>query len=263
MKSGHMRSRAAVAVFWSIACFLSPAAMTRALATDLYWVEYAYEGFDRFSLHRTTIRGTNTTHGVEIIHQMGEQPAYGSLVIQGKRIFWRTYSGQFMQARLDGTAMKSAVNYSTKTGFQLQGADIDRDGVYSYWPYADPGVIRIGDFEGENQQDLIYTRLFQPDMAIALDEVHGRIYWIGAWSGGDTGIIQRASLNGRNVKTLVGSGLFFDDYPVDLALDLKHRRMYWINMANGAIQRATLNGLKVEDILTGISAFSIALDVKD
>ena len=96
-------------------------------------------------------------------------------------------------------------------------------------------------------------------MAIALDEIHGRIHWMAVVRG-DTGIIQRASLNGRNVKTLVGSGLFFDDHPVDLALDLKHRRMYWINMANGAIQRATLNGSQVEDVLTGISAFSIALD---
>lgn len=247
----------------TVACWLASAAATPAIATDLYWVEYSYEGVDRFSLHRTKIRGANTTGGVEIIHQMGEQPAYGSLVIQGQRIFWRTYSGQIMQARLDGTGMKAAIRHSTKTGFQLQGADIDSDGVYSYWPYADPGVIRIGDFEGENRQDLIYTRLFQPDMAIALDETRGKIYWIGAWPGDDTGIIQRASLDGRNVKTLVGSGLFFNDYPVDLALDVERRKMYWINMQNFKIQRANMDGSKVEDIVTNILPFSIALDLDD
>ncbi len=236
---------------------LSPAS-----ATDLYWVQYDYEGSDRFSLQRTRVNSSRTRTGTEVIHSMGDQPAYARLVISAGKVYWQTYFGNNMEARLNGTELGTAQVYTTKIGFQLAGADLDSTGLISYWPYADPGVIRVGDFEGENQANLIYTRVFSPNLAIALDELHGKIYWAGAWSGGDTGIIQRANLNGTQIETLVSGGLFMDDYPVDLVLDVARNKMYWTNMANHKIQRANLDGSNVEDVVTGISPFSIVLDLK-
>jgi len=254
--------RYSFAVFMlAIAC-LGWLSSSPASATDLYWAQYDYEGSDRFSLQRTRVNGSRIKSGTEVIHSMGDQPAYAGLVVSDGKVYWQTYFGNSMEANLDGTGLGTAQGYTTRIAFQLQGADLDSAGVYSFWPYANPGVIRIGDFEGENQTDLIYTRFFDPNLAIALDEVHGKIYWAGAWSGGDTGIIQRANLDGTQVETLVSGGLFMDDYPVDLVLDVPRNKMYWTNMANHKIQRANLDGSQVEDVVTGVSPFSIALDIR-
>lgn len=242
---------------------------TTVRAADLYWTEYGHGDTVLFSLHRARLGKTRLTCQVQVIPDMGTQPSYAHLVVADRKIYWRDFYGQLMEARRDGTGIGTAQGYSTKTAFQLVGADLDAAGVNSYWPYPNVGgpyplygVIRRGDFEGENQVDLLYTQVFQPNMAIALDEVNGKIYWAGAWSGGDTGIVQRANLDGTVVETLVGSGLYMDDYPVDLVLDLPHGKMYWMNMANRAIQRANLDGSGVENVVTGILPFSIALDTE-
>jgi hypothetical protein len=222
-----------------------------------------------FSLHRARITRSRLTCLVSVVTDMGTQPSYAHLVAADGKIYWRDFYGQLMEAQRDGSGVGPAQEYSTKTGLQLLGADIDVAGFYSYWPYPQVGetyplygVIRRGDFEGENQVDLLYTQVFQPNMAVALDEVNGRIYWAGAWSGGETGIVQRANLDGTEVQTLVDNGLYMDDYPVDLVLDVPNGKMYWINMANRAIQRANLDGSGVENVVTGILPFSIALDPK-
>lgn len=247
------------------ALLLSPVMTVR--AADLYWTEYGHDGTTLFSLHRARIGKARPSCRVQVIPDMGTQPAYAHLVAADRKIYWRDFYGQLMEAQRDGSGIGPAQGYSTKTAFQLIGADLDAAGVHSYWPYPQVGesypqygVIRRGDFEGENQVDLLYTRAFQPNMAIALDELDGKIYWAGAWSGGDTGLVQRANLDGTVIETLVGSGLNMDDFPVDLVLDLPNGKMYWINMANNAIQRANLDGSRVENVVTGILPFSIALD---
>lgn len=52
----------------------------------------------------------------------------------------------------------------------------------------------------------------------------------------------------------------FDDYPVDLAIDSLAGKLYWTNSPAGSIQRANLDGSEIEDVVTGVLAFSLALD---
>ncbi len=82
-----------------------------------------------------------------------------------------------------------------------------------------------------------------------------RLYWTDA----RTGRIQRAELDGSDIRTLV-SGL---GQPRDLALDRDGGRMYWTDYGSDKIQRANLDGSGVEDLVTeGLKEpFGIALDV--
>ena len=79
------------------------------------------------------------------------------------------------------------------------------------------------------------------------------------WSDARTDRIQRAELDGSDLRTLVG-GLM---QPRDLALDRDGGRMYWTDSGADKIQRAHLDGSKVEDLVTeGLKEpFGIALDL--
>ena len=70
--------------------------------------------------------------------------------------------------------------------------------------------------------------------------------------------IQRANLNGSNVKDLV-TGL---SSPLSLALDVVGGKMYWTRSLSPAkIQRANLDGSNIEDLVTQALAEALALDV--
>ncbi len=79
------------------------------------------------------------------------------------------------------------------------------------------------------------------------------------WTDARTGRIQRAELDGSDIRTLV-SGL---GQPRDLALDRDGGRMYWTDYGSDKIRRANLDGARVEDLVTeGLKEpFGIALDV--
>ena len=79
------------------------------------------------------------------------------------------------------------------------------------------------------------------------------------WTDARTGRIQRAELDGSDIRTLV-SGL---GQPRDLALDRDGGRMYWTDYGSDKIRRANLDGSRVEDLVTGglKEPFGIALDV--
>ena len=78
------------------------------------------------------------------------------------------------------------------------------------------------------------------------------------WSDARTDRIQRAELDGSDLRTLV-DGL---GQPRDLALDRDGGRMYWTDSGADKIQRAHLDGSRVEDLVTeGLKEpFGLALD---
>ena len=79
------------------------------------------------------------------------------------------------------------------------------------------------------------------------------------WTDARTDRIQRAELDGSDIRTLV-DGL---GQPRDLALDRDGGRMYWTDSGADKIQRAHLDGSKVEDLVTeGLKEpFGLALDL--
>ena len=77
------------------------------------------------------------------------------------------------------------------------------------------------------------------------------------WTVPRAGKIQRANLDGSNVKDLV-TGL---NSPLGLALDVVGGKMYWtVTLSTGKIQRANLDGSNVEDLVIGVNPEDLALD---
>ena len=69
------------------------------------------------------------------------------------------------------------------------------------------------------------------------------MYWVD--SGTET--IQRANLDGSNIKDIVTTGL---RTPAGITLDLTAGKLYWIDSGTNKIQRANLDGSNIEDIVT-------------
>ena len=81
------------------------------------------------------------------------------------------------------------------------------------------------------------------------------------------GTIQRANLDGSNIKTLLPG--VFGLASLGIALDVAEGRMYWTDVnespsGTGAIQRANLDGSNIETLITGLEIpVGIALDVDE
>ena len=105
------------------------------------------------------------------------------------------------------------------------------------------------------------VRLWAPTPSPVLQEDTAHIYWTDR----GTDKIQRANLDGSNIKDLItdADGLI---HPSRIALDVAGGKMYWTiggrSGATGKIQRADFDGTNLETLVTGLSyPIGIALDV--
>jgi hypothetical protein len=115
-----------------------------------------------------------------------------------------------------------------------------------------------GDEIFELTNDPVTEQQFAPAAAVAADTVHGKIYWIGGWNDNDAGRIGRMNLDGSDPQTLF-DGMRFQDFSLDLALDVPAGKMYWNDPANQRIQRANLDGTGLETLASGVDAIALAL----
>ena len=84
--------------------------------------------------------------------------------------------------------------------------------------------------------------------SIAVDPKQGKLYWTN-----NEGQIQRANLNGNQVKTLVENL----ENPQTIAVDVEGGKLYWTESSKGKgykIQRANVNGKKIQNVTTVPSA---------
>jgi hypothetical protein len=237
-----------------------------ARASTIYFADYNFESTpegsrERFSLQRVNADGTGRG---EVVHDIGPQPAYASMAVHDGVVYWRDYFNVIRAATTGGNLLGPTAPPNAQVGAALLDQAIDAAGVHTYFPGPGPsgGIGRIlrGDFEFENATTLLETRFFLPNLSIALDEGAGKIYWAGAWSGGATGLVQRADLaDGSNVETLL-EGFAEDDYTLDLALDPAAGKLYIGNSSLRKIQRANLDGSGLEDVVADTYVFAMAVD---
>ncbi len=71
-----------------------------------------------------------------------------------------------------------------------------------------------------------------------------KIYWT------ESGQIKRANLDGTAVENVIINL----KSPIDVVLDLRNTKMYWVDYGAVKIQRANLDGTNIEDIITGFRA---------
>ena len=86
-------------------------------------------------------------------------------------------------------------------------------------------------------------------VVLYINHAHGRgtIYWIETDVDTYLGQIRRANLNGSAAEDIL------TELPSagDITLDLRNRKMYWVEYFTAKIQRANLDGSTIENIITG------------
>ena len=121
-----------------------------------------------------------------------------------------------------------------------------------YWAegWEDSYIIRQMDLANGQSEDVIFSESLPRD--IAIDASGGKIYWA---SGSR---IQRANLDGTDIKTVVG-GL---DRPIGIDLDIPENKIYWADRRDYNIGRADLDGTNAQIVIGGLgSPVDVAIDV--
>jgi len=249
-----------------------------AMAGRIYWIQESPG--DAYSLNRANLDGTG---GELLVPQIavGTNAFIRAIAMEGDTIYWNHLQyvaggpGEisFFKARTDGTGTGPTESAPDWIACELAGKGVlDGQGnLYSYqWVQPDEGssdptssAICVSRLDGSQPRTLVETIPFLPAPDIALDLLHGKVYWAGGWDQLDVGLIQRANLDGTQVQTLLeGPALDFRDNGVELALDVEGGKMYWTNNGRGMIQRANLDGTDVEVIMSGnLPRGGLALDV--
>jgi len=167
-----------------------------------------------------------------------------------------------------------------------------------YWTDPDAHRIFRADLAGSNAETLVQgDNCFSP-IGIALDSVRGKIYWTGSVSCAESGIrranldgsavatlpldvtdptgialgggkiywidgaasagwIRRANLDGSAPEALASTGL----YAWDLALDMDAGKIYWTEIGERRVRRASLDGSGAETLIDDTFAIALALDL--
>ncbi len=200
-------------------------------AEKMYWTELMG------GVKRADLNGSNVE---TLVPFTGGVTGFGmALDTSNHKMYWSVSNlNKIQRANLDGSNVEDVV--ATPGG--PFGIAIDSNSNKIYWTEGDTLTIRRSNLDGSNVENL-FTGLDKPT-GIALDLSDQKMYWTSSTK--DTGTIQRASLSGLSVETLVSTGL--DDLG-DIALDVTNGKMYWAQPDLGKVQRANLNGSNVEDLV--------------
>ena len=175
------------------------------------------------------------------------------LDVSGGKIYWLSQEQDKIQrADLDGANVEDIITGLSDDPLDLA---VDVSGGKVYWTHRYGQIyIRRADLDGANVEDLLIRTERAEPTDIDLDVSAGKMYW----RVGRTGKIQRANLDGTDIKDIV-TGVGYGD----IALDVSRGKIYWSRGHN--IQRADLDGANVEYLITrsSILAFSIATTLQD
>ena len=225
-----------IGVLASLLMITLPVSQAAAQTNDLYWVGDRTGG----TIHRMSPDGGPS----EVLGEI-PVPRPAKLAVFDDKLYWLTFFEQnLMQSDLHGNGVQRAEPSSLPPDVLL----------------AVKGGVRNADGDEifELKNDPVTGQQFSPAAAVAADTVHGKIYWVGGWNDNDAGRIGRMNLDGSDPQTLF-DGMRFQDFPLDLALDVPAGKMYWNDWANRRIQRANLDGTALETLASDVDASALAL----
>jgi PKD repeat protein len=106
--------------------------------------------------------------------------------------------------------------------------------------------------------EAIVSDLYDP-YGVALDLVHGKIYWAEDVDESDIGHIVRANLDGTGKETLVSLP---DGQFRAIALDVENNKMYYYDVNAEDLYSANLDGSGATPIISGVYGYAIAVDTE-
>ena len=176
-------------------------------------------------------------------------------------VYWTDFIVGKIQRVNDDGSVDDIVTKAQATGArQPHYIAFDLDGGKMYWTNRVSGAIGIlrANLDGTGVEDLV-SGLGVPS-GIALDVENDTMYWAD-WG---TRKIQRANLDGSNVRDVITARL---TTPTGVAVDTENGKIYWADRGGRTkgIKRANLNGTRVQTLVTaGLRAPNgIALDVEN
>ncbi len=226
---------ARTALLASLLLIALPVSQSAAQTNDLYWV-----GGQTGAIHRMSTAGGTS----EVLGEI-PPPRYAKLTVFDDKLYWLSFFEEdAMQSDLHGQGVQPA-DPSTLPPDVLLAL---KGGV----PNANGDEIFGLDYDPVTEQQ------YGPAAAVAADTIHGKIYWAGGWNNNGAGRIGRMNLDGSDPQTLF-DGLDFQDFSIDLALDVPAGKMYWTNPNLGTLQRANLDGTGLETLASGVDPVALAL----
>jgi hypothetical protein len=167
-----------------------------------------------------------------------------SLDVSRSQIWWASnIVNTVRRANLDGSG---AVDIAF--GADPVGLAVDPVNGKVYWSDAGDSRIRRANLDGSAVEVVVPSILVGFGGAIAVDVVHGVLYWA---ENAASGRIWRGALDGSNPVVIVtgldtGAG-------VGLAVDPDCERIYWTERTPGRIVRANLDGTGIQILRTGLA----------
>lgn len=169
-----------------------------------------------------------------------------ALDVGGGKLYWVDWGhGEVRRADLDGSRIETVVaNGDWMDAVHGDGLALDAGGGWLYLSRRS-GILRRARLDGSVADDWSSVSCFGRPRDVAA----GRVYLTYAGTYGRSGGIRRADVYGRAVDSLVTAGV---QRPADLAVDVAGGKMYWTDWLTGKVQRADLDGSRVEDLVTGL-----------
>jgi DNA-binding beta-propeller fold protein YncE len=109
------------------------------------------------------------------------------------------------------------------------------------------GRVLTANPDGSDLKTIVQEGRKLPD-GIVVDVEAGHIYWTNMGNPkANDGTIDRADLDGQNVRNIVPSGATWT--PKQLQLDAKNRKLYWSDREGMRVMRANLDGSNIETLV--------------
>ena len=226
----------------------------------MYWRDH-----DQSALRRANLDGSNVE---TIVRNVGFTPSIVLLLgvampeppPEGPQLYWAT-AGGIQRGDLDAANTAGVVNREDVVSIAL-----DASHGKIYWVERTNGIYRAN-LDGTNIEQLVDDAIWSISGGrIALDVAGGKMYWTNAgrialdvagdqmyWTNAEIESIYRANLDGTDKEALLrvsnGGSL------LDIALDIRHGKMYWTQMN---VFRADFDGSNVEPVIAAQG--DVALD---
>ena len=208
----------------------------------IYWITQTSDRTGE--IHSAALDGTN----VQRIKAPKIAPLHIAIDTARQKLYWINSRGNIQRANRNGKKTQNVV-----TGLDApKHLAIDATGgkLYwinqqdSYWRNAQ-GSLWHSDHNGQNKEILLSDLGALGGIAVA----DGKLYWTEQ-TGRESGKIRRAALDGTAIEDLV---TLARSVPVSVAVDTVGRKLYWTN-ARGKIQRSSLNGKRIQNVVSGLGA---------
>ena len=200
----------------------------------LYWTEQTSNRTGK--IQRANLNGTD----VALVKELTSVPLEIAIDAVGGTLYLVNSWGKIQRLSVDGANFEPNLITGLDTPTDIA---LDVTGGKIYWT-EQAGSIRRANLDG-SEVETVVSDLETPAAIVVSGS---KLYWTEQVDE-YTGKIQSANRNGRNVETLATvSGT-----PHGLAVDPTARQLYWTN-ALGGIQRANLDGSRIQNLVTELTA---------